>query len=115
MAVEIRITNNLPEVLGLFNTALSQALLDIGLTVEGDAAANSPVRTGALRGSWVVDVNEGESSVTIGVPMDALKGNYAKYVELGTSRMVGRHMLGNALNARLPEFSEIVETKLKNA
>lgn len=114
MALEIRITDNLDDVLDQFDTALSQALLDIGLTVEEDAATNSPVRTGALRGSWVVDVNEGESSVTIGVPMDALKGNYAKYVEMGTRKQPPKHMLLNALNARLPEFPNIIKVDMKN-
>lgn len=115
MALEIRITNNLDQILPLFDTALSKALLEIGVTVRGDAALNSPVRTGALRDSWVADVNEGDKSVTIGVPTGALKGDYAKYVEMGTSKQKPNHMLQNAVNSRMTEFPEIIKTEMKNA
>lgn len=116
MAVEVTITDNVDEVLHLFETALSKALLDIGLTVQADAAENSPVRTGALRGSWTVEVNEGESWVKIGVPLDKLEGNYAKYQELGTSRGIKpKHMLGNAVENNKDEFKGIAEIHFKNA
>lgn len=116
MAVEVTITDNLDEVLDLFKTAKSKALLDIGLTVQADAAENSPVRTGALKGSWTVEVNEGESWVKIGVPLDKLDGNYAKYQELGTSRGIKpKHMLRNAVENNKGEFKGIVEMHFKNA
>lgn len=116
MAVEVMITDNVDEVLDLFETALSKALLDIGLTVQADAAENSPVRTGALKGSWTVEVNEGESWVKIGVPLDKLEGNYAKYQELGTSRGIKpKHMLRNAVENNKGEFKNIAETHFKNA
>ena len=116
MAVEVTITDNVDEVLHLFETALSKALLDIGLTVQADAAQNSPVRTGALRDSWTVEVNEGESWVKIGVPLDKLEGNYAKYQELGTSRGIKpKHMLRNAVENNKGEFRGIAETHFKNA
>ena len=116
MAVEVTITDNVDEVLHLFETALSKALLDIGLTVQADAAENSPVRTGALRGSWTVEVNEGESWVKIGIPLDKLEGNYGKYQELGTSRGIKpKHMLRNAVENNKGEFKNIAETEFKNA
>lgn len=116
MAVEVTITDNVDKVLDLFESALSKALLDIGLTVQADAAANSPVRTGALRSSWTVDVDESQNCVKIGVPLDALEGNYAKYQELGTSRGVpARHMLRNAVEENRGEFRNIVNTLFKNA
>jgi HK97 gp10 family phage protein len=116
MAVEVTITDNVDEVLELFETALSKALLDIGLTVQADAAENSPVRTGALRDSWTVEVNEGESWVKIGVPLGKLKGDYAKYQELGTSRGVpARHMLRNAVETNKGQFRGITLTEMKNA
>lgn len=116
MAVSVTFNSNLDEVLHLFESAKSKALLDIGTVVQGDAAENSPVRTGALRGSWTVEVEEADSYVVIGVPMDALDGNYAKYQELGTSRGIApKHMLRNAVNGRMGEFPSIVEVHMKNA
>lgn len=116
MAVEVTIKDNLDEVLHLFESAKSKALLDIGLTVRADAAANSPVRTGALRSSWVAEVREDESCVIIGVPEDALERNYAKYIELGTSRGIRpRHMLKNAVESNQSKFRGIVESEFKNA
>jgi len=116
MAVTITVTDNLDEVLHLFDTATSKILAEIGMTVREDAANNSPVRTGELRKNFVFQVNDGEKWVKIGVPMDALKGNYAKYVELGTSRgQIPRHMLGNAVNANRGSFEGIAMVELKNA
>lgn len=116
MAVEVTITDNVDEVLDLFETALSKALLDIGLTVQADAAENSPVRTGDLRRSWTIEVNESGSWVKIGVPLDKLEGNYAKYQELGTSRGIKpKHMLGNAVENNKDEFKGIAEIHFKNA
>lgn len=120
MAVTITFTDNLDEVMHLFETAKSRALAEIGATVQEDAIKNSPKRTGALQGSWAVEVNEGESWVKIGVPLDALpkgkKGeNYAKFVELGTSRQAPRHMLRNAVEGNRGEFEGIAEVEFRNA
>lgn len=116
MAVTVTITDNLDEVMHLFESAKSKALLDMGLTVKDDAAENSPVRTGALKGSWTVEVNEDESWVKIGIPLDALEGNYGKYQELGTSRGIKpKHMLRNAVEGNKGEFKNIAETHFKNA
>ncbi len=116
MAVTVTITDNVEEVLDLFETATSKALLDIGLTVQADAAENSPVRSGELKGSWTVEVNEGESFVKIGVPYGKLEGDYAKYQELGTSRGIKpKHMLRNAVENNKGEFPGIVEMHFRNA
>lgn len=115
MAVEVIFTDNVDEVLHLFESALSKTLLDIGLTVQADAAENSPVRTGALKGSWAVEVDENEKMVAIGVPLDALDGNYAKYVELGTSKQIPRHMLRSAVENNKEEFISIAKTEFENA
>lgn len=116
MAVEVVFNDNLDEVLHLFKSAKSQALLDIGVTVQGAAADNSPVRTGALRGSWTVEVSESNGYVIIGVPYDALDGNYAKFVELGTSRgQIPRHMLRNAVQESKEQIQNIVSVEFKNA
>lgn len=115
MAVEVTIKDNLQEVLHLFESAKSKALLTIGETVREDAIKNSPKRTGALQRSWVSEINESQSYVKVGVPTDALKGNYAKYVEAGTSKQSARHMLQNSVNANRGQFPEIVKVEMKNA
>ena len=116
MAVTVTVTDNLDEVLHLFDTATSKALAEIGMTVREGAADGSPVRTGALRKAFVFEVNDSEKWVKIGVPMDALKGNYAKYVELGTSKgQIPRHMLANSVNANIDQFPNIVKVEMENA
>lgn len=124
MAVTVTFTNNFDEVMDQLETAKSRALAVIGATVQEDAIKNSPKRTGALQGSWTVEVNDEESWVKIGVPLDALpKGkenadyereNYAKYVEAGTCKMAGRHMLRNAVNDNISQFPGIVKKEMKN-
>lgn len=115
MAVSVTINDNLPEVLKLFDSALSKALLKVGLDVQADAAENSPVRTGNLRKSWTVHVEEDEGAVYIGVPEDALDGNYAKYVEFGTRKMAGQHMLQNAVTRNVAKIKGDVETEMRHA
>lgn len=124
MGITVTFTDNLPEVMDQFNTAKSRALAVIGGTVKEDAKKNSPVRTGALRDSWTVEVNEDESWVKIGVPLEALpkgepsndyeRDNYAKYVESGTSKMAGQHMLRRAVLDNQGQFPGIVKTEMKN-
>lgn len=125
MAIIVTFKDNLPEVLDKLTTAKSRALATIGAVVQEDAVKNSPKRTGALQESWTVEVNDDESWVKIGVPLDALpKGkenadyereNYAKYVEAGTRKMAGRHMLRNAVNDNISQFPGIVKKEMKNA
>lgn len=117
--VEVTFTDNFAEVKNLFETAKSRALATIGATVQEDAIKNSPKRTGALQRSWTVEVNENESWVKIGVPVDALPEgkdgeNYAKFVESGTSKMAGQHMLRRAVTDNQSQFSEIVKAELEN-
>lgn len=116
MAITVKLTDNTLKVIERFASAKTKALTEIGLAVEEDAAKNSPVRTGALRDSWITKVAIGKGDyVQIGVPTDALKGNYAKYVEAGTSKQKAHHMLQNAVNANRGQFPEIVKVEMKNA
>ena len=117
MGVEFSFNSHIEECLQYATSANARALMRIGALVQGAAAVNSPVRTGALRSSWTVDVaTEGSGGVVvIGVPLDALEGNYAKYVEAGTTRMAPRHMLRNAVNETMPYFGEIVNEEYINA
>lgn len=115
MASTVTFTSNLPEVLDLLQSAKAKTLTEIGIAVQGDAIDNSPVRTGALRRSWTVEVDEDNSCVTIGVPDGALDRDYAKYVELGTSKQPAQHMLRNAVESNRGNFKGITETEFKNA
>ena len=116
MAVTIKLTDNTLKIIEKFGSAKTKALTEIGLAVEEDAAKGSPVRTGALRDSWISKVAIGKGDyVEIGVPTNALKGNYAKYVELGTSKQGAHHMLQNAVNANRDQFPNIVKVEMENA
>lgn len=116
MAFQINVISHIEEVLASLKTANGRILANVGMTVEAAAIKNSPVRTGALKSSWTFEVDEGEQSVTIGVPDGALEGNYAKYVEAGTSRgQRPQHMLRNAVDSNMSRFPQIAEVEYKNA
>ena len=106
MAFTITFTDNIEEVLSAVDSQTGQYLVDAGALIQGAAIENSPVRTGALRSSWAVEVESQDNggTVTIGVPMDALDGNYAHYVEGGTSRQKAQHMLLNAVNENMGQL-----------
>lgn len=67
-----------------------------GFVMERETKRRTPVDTGNLRNSFHTDVvREGpEIHVEVGSNVE-----YAAYVEHGTSRMGGHHMLGNAVIA----------------
>ena len=113
MATQVTFNDNLEEFLNEFASVESLALLDIGIEIQRDAALNSPVRTGNLRKSWTVDVNENEHYVEVGVPRDALERNYAKYVELGTTRQRAQHMLERAVQSNAPKFGNIFRARIQ--
>lgn len=116
MAVTIEFTDNAEEIIERISTAKQRALFDIGAACQGYAKEGTPVRTGTLRDSWMVEVHDDEDYVLIGSPVDAFPNNkpYASYVELGTSKMVGRHMLQNAATQHAAEYKSLAERALKN-
>ena len=114
MAAQVTFNSNLDEVLDAFVSAEDRILLDIGTIVQDDAATNSPVRTGTLRKSWTVEVNQPEHYVKIGVPEDDPAAAYAVYVENGTSKQPARHMLRDAVNNRKSEFPQIAKIDMQN-
>lgn len=123
--VSVTLETHLPDVLAKLETARGRALMDIGRIVHEDVVKNSPKQTGALQQSWELKVDEGEGSVTIGVPLTALprdretsnyqRDNYAKYVEVGTSKMTGRHMLRHAVTDNIDQFENVTRKDFKNA
>ena len=75
---EVRV-NNLPRVLMHLEAAEARTLEQIGEAAVGHVRDNVPVDTGALRDSYMADVDAGNHRVRIGSPME-----YAPFVELGT-------------------------------
>lgn len=67
-----------------------------GFVAEREAKRRTPVDTGTLRNSWHTDAvrRGGHVKVTIGSNV-----YYAPFVEFGTSRMRGTHMLANGTAA----------------
>lgn len=112
MAAEVIFNSNLQDFLDEFKSRESRILLDIGITIQDEAATNSPVRTGALRKSWTVEVSASEHYVIIGVPEDDPAAAYARYVESGTSKQRPQHMLRNAVNNRRGEFPMIARVDM---
>lgn len=112
MAAEVIFNSNLPEFLDEFQSRESRILLDIGVTIQDEAATNSPVRTGTLRKSWTVQISESGHYVIIGVPADDPAAAYARYVESGTSKQRAQHMLRNAVNNRRGEFPMIARVDM---
>ena len=115
--VTVEFKSNLEEILPLIETATQKTLLEIGTAVQESARKNSPVRTGALRDSWTVEIEtEGKGGhVIIGVPLDELDGNYAKYVENGTTKQKAQHMLRNAVEETRNMFEGIAREEFENA
>lgn len=107
--------DNSADFLRAMHTANGKVLSVIGALIQGDAIENSPKRTGALQQSWIVEVDTDKQTVTIGVPLDALDGNYAKYVEAGTTRQQPKHMLQNAVNSARDQIPGLAEAEYKNA
>lgn len=114
MAVTVEFTNNADEVLNKLKTQVDRALFEIGAACQTYTKENTPVRTGALKNSWKVEVHGDEEYVIIGVPVGAVKGDYGKYVENGTSRQRAVHMLRNAVQNYTQEYKAIAERNLRN-
>ena len=67
------------EVKAALDDALNRGLEEAGIVIEGQAASNTPVDTGQLKGSWDHIVDEGAKKVTIGSPLEN-----AIWTEFGT-------------------------------
>lgn len=112
--VKFEVKDNTDQVISAIKNATQSALKDAGEACRGYAVYNSPVRTGALRSSFITE-EEGDDTVAVGVPEGALKGDYAKYVEFGTSRQRAQHMLQRAVQEHIPEYKRIIESRLASA
>src|SRR5690242_12914846 len=83
-----------------------EELTRIGNRVLEIAQSLAPVKTGALKGSLKLIVND--DSVVIGSDLD-----YSVYVELGTSKMQARPYLMPALFQALNEFQQEFPNRIK--
>ena len=109
-------TDNLDEVLGALDSALTAGLVEIGATAQGYAKDLTPVRTGTLRDSIGVEVKKDEKAAYIGTMVEKFPDKpYGKYVELGARGRSGVHMLQRAASEHASEYKEIMEDEMKNA
>ena len=108
-------TDNLDEVLGALDGALTAGLVKIGAAAQGYAKDNTPVRTGTLRDSIGVEVKKDEKAAYIGTMADRFpKKPYGKYVELGARGRKPVHMLQRAATEHKDEYKSIMKSSLKN-
>ena len=107
--------------LNWYGDAILKSLLEaaregIDETMEeatADAVANTPVVTGTLQGS----IRPHEPAEIKGKMVEGVWGSqavhYAIYVETGTSRSRGRHMLGNAADKEYPKLTQRIARNVK--
>lgn len=74
----VQFTDNSMEVKAALDSAVEQFLEEAGVVIESQAAQNTPVDTGQLKGSWD-HIVEGSKKVTIGSPLEN-----AIWTEFGT-------------------------------
>ena len=109
-------TDNLDEVLGALDSALTEGLVKIGAAAQGYAKDLTPVRTGTLRDSIGVEVKKDEKAAYIGTVVDEFPDKpYGKYVELGARGRAGVHMLQRAASEHGDEYKKIMQDEMKHA
>ena len=109
-------TDNLDEVLGAVDSAITAGLVEIGAKVQGYAKDLTPVRTGILRDSIGVEIKKYEKAAYIGTMVDRFpKKPYGQYVELGARGRPGVHMLQRAATEHTDEYNRLMEDSMKNA
>lgn len=109
-------TDNLDEVLGALDSALTAGLVKVGAAAQGYAKDLTPVRTGTLRDSIGVEVKKDEKAAYIGTVIDKFPEKpYGKYVELGARGRPGVHMLQRAATEHTAEYKKLMEDSMKNA
>lgn len=108
--------SNVKDVKKAITKAESRTLKGIGIFVEGEAVARSPVGQyddgrvgGNLKGSWNHRVDEKDKSVTVGTPVD-----YAIFVEKGTRRgQKAQNVLTGAAEDNLSKLKKLVGELMK--
>ena len=93
----------------LFESSLRRALEEVGLVAEGYAKRLCPVDTGRLMNSITHVVGYGAKAVYIGTNVE-----YARYVEMRTSRHKEQPFLRPAAQNHVAEYRAIIENELRN-
>lgn len=89
--------------------ALARGLEECGLVAEGYAKRLCPVDTGRLRNSITHVTSYGAKAVYIGTNVE-----YARYVEMGTSRHKEQPYLRPAAQNHVGQYRAIIENELRN-
>lgn len=108
---DVKLDFHTDDVITEYNTALERAMKKAVLIVEAEAKRNTPVDTGRLRGSITNEVREIARQVIegrIGTNVD-----YARFIELGTSKMSAKPYLRPALRNKFSEVVSIIQGALE--
>lgn len=103
--MNIKITDHSDAVISELNKKIALALAKVGFKAEDHVKALAPVDTGRLRASITHLVDD--KSVTIGTNVE-----YAKYQELGTSRMKAQPFLEPGIMNNMDEYKGIIRNEL---
>ena len=104
--MDIKVIDHSDAVMSELNKKIALALAKVGFRAEDHVKALAPVDTGRLRASITHLVDD--RSVTIGTNVE-----YAKYQEMGTSRMKAQPFLEPGISNNMEEFKEIIRNELK--
>ena len=107
MKIEVK-EDNSREILSEMEMATLRALVKVGMAAEANAKEICPVDTGRLRNSIASTVRD--DSAYIGTNVE-----YAKYVELGTSRMDAQPYLKPAVVNHVSQYRAIVESVMRGS
>lgn len=106
--VEIR-ENNAKQIEAAIDQAIAAALEEIGLAAERFAKQETPVDTGRLRNSITHVIDLGENAVYVGTNVT----EYGPYIEFGTSKRKGVHMLEHAASNHGDYYRNILKKHLQ--
>jgi phage gpG-like protein len=102
--------NNADQIAENLGNAIAAALEEIGLAAERFAKKETPVDTGRLRNSITHAISMDEDAVYVGTNVE-----YGPYIELGTSRYEGRHMLEHAASNHTDYYRRILKKNLSGS
>lgn len=108
-AIDVRSTLwNAPKV----TAEVRSALQETAEFLKGELEKRTPVRTGRMRSSWLV--NAGDRTVTIQNFASNRGTFYAGFVDTGTRRMKPRHITRDSLQVAVDYFKSNLTQKLED-
>ena len=111
MAVELEFYTG--EVVKEYNTAVEQAMKEAVLIVEADAKRNAPVNFGRLRADITHQITKIAGAVIEGKVGNTPKITYARFQELGTSKMDPQPYLRPALRNNFEQIVSIIQEAIE--